>query len=91
MKDNIITLFQTSDDIEPDDQLELSSLNIAEGDVSNEPQGQISDTNFVEEGSSIMIRDFTIEDEESSERKPKKEKPKRNILLAPSFFAAKKE
>ena len=41
--------------------------------------------------SSLTRREENVKSEESTERKPKKEKPKRKILLAPSFFAEKKE
>ena len=83
--------FQTGNDVKPDDQMDLLDLNIAEGDDSNEPQGELSGTSLVTEGSSVITKDVASKDEESTEKKPKKEKPKRTFLLAPSFFAAKKE
>ena len=72
--------------------LDLIDLNVAVDDDASDTEDENSvSINVGTDATNIIDRDEKLKDHESTEIKPRKEKPKRTILLAPSFFAAKKE
>ena len=70
----------------PDEEVEFIADDDSKGRVNQDYSTSVDTM-----ASSVAGGEGSAKNEESTERKPRKEKPKRKILLAPSFFVEKKE